>query len=98
MTTQDESTSIVIEMSSGDHGRVDRLFKLAYDDLRGVADKYAGRFSAGDPLRPTGLVHEAYLRLVDHTQVDWRGNRCLVVGGASVARVSPKATDPGLPA
>ena len=86
MTTQDESTSIVMEMSSGDHGRVDQLFKLAYDDLRGVADKYAGRFSAGDPLRPTELVHEAYLRLVDHTQVDWRGKSHFLAVGAIAMR------------
>ena len=46
----------------------ERLFPLVYDQLRSIA---AGRMSAeraGHTLEPTGLVHEAYLKLV----AEWR--------------------------
>lgn len=39
---------------------------LAYEELRRLARAYVGRERAGHALQPTALVHEAYLRLVDH--------------------------------
>ena len=42
----------------------DELFRLVYDDLRALADRYLAGERAGHTLQPTALVHEAYVRLV----------------------------------
>ena len=45
---------------------------LVYDDLRRLAASYLRGERAGHTLSPTDLVHEAYMRMVDQTRVDWR--------------------------
>lgn len=46
---------------NGDRGAIDRLFALAYDELRALARRR--RRGSGDTLETTALVHEAYLKL-----------------------------------
>lgn len=46
---------------------------LVYDELRRLASAYMRRERPDHTLQATALVHEAYLRLVDQTQIDWRG-------------------------
>lgn len=46
---------------------------LVYDELRRLASGYMRRERPDHTLQATALVHEAYLRLVDQTQIDWRG-------------------------
>jgi RNA polymerase sigma factor (TIGR02999 family) len=55
----------------GDHHALDRLFPLVYDELRRVASRQLDRESTGHTLETTALVHEAYLRLIDQTRVQW---------------------------
>jgi len=45
------------------------LFPLVYEELRALARGQLRRHPAGETLRPTALVHEAYLKLVDQTRV-----------------------------
>jgi RNA polymerase sigma-70 factor (ECF subfamily) len=66
---QGERTAAIHELLSrqraGDRGAVDELFRLLYDDLRGLARGLV-RGERGQPTAgPTALVHEAYLRLRD---------------------------------
>ena len=49
------------------------LMALVYDRLRLLAAAYLRRERAAHTLQPTALVHEAYLRLVDISQVEWQG-------------------------
>lgn len=44
-----------------------------YEELRGLAGGYLRRQNAAHTLQPTALVHEAFLKLVDHTSVQWNG-------------------------
>lgn len=44
-----------------------------YQELRGLAAAYLRRQSASHTLQPTALVHEAFLKLVDHTAVVFNG-------------------------
>lgn len=46
----------------------DRLFELVYDELHAIAARLMRSERAEHTLRPTALVHEAYLRLVDASQ------------------------------
>jgi RNA polymerase sigma factor (TIGR02999 family) len=51
-----------------------RLLPIVYDELRRLAAKKLAREAAGQTLDATGLVHEAYLRLVGDQQFDHRGH------------------------
>ena len=49
----------------------DELFAVAYDELRRAAHHRLGRRRPGETLSTTVLVHEAYVRLADHTRARW---------------------------
>jgi len=48
----------------------DRLLPIVYDELRRLAADRMSAEKPGQTLTPTGLVHEAWLRLVD-AEADW---------------------------
>lgn len=60
------------EILSGRQDSLDRLMPAVYEELRAVARHHLARHDANGTLTPTGLVHEAYLKLADHPQVQWR--------------------------
>ena len=69
--TSNQVTQWLLEWSGGDQGALDHLIPAVYDELHRVAAAYLRREPAGHTLQPTALVHEAYLRLVDESRVDW---------------------------
>jgi RNA polymerase sigma-70 factor (ECF subfamily) len=66
--------------------RAETLFPVVYEELRRLARAYMGREPSGHTLQPTALVHEAYLKLVDQTRVDWKGKTHFFAVGARVMR------------
>jgi RNA polymerase sigma factor (TIGR02999 family) len=64
----------------------EELMPLVYDELRRLARGYMSRETPGHTLQPTALVHEAYLRLVDTSQVSWQGRTHFFAVGARVMR------------
>jgi RNA polymerase sigma factor (TIGR02999 family) len=64
----DEVTSILSAIKQGDPHAAERLWPLVYDELRKLAARKIARENAGQTLQATGLVHEAYLRLVGSDQ------------------------------
>jgi RNA polymerase sigma factor (TIGR02999 family) len=65
-------TALLLQASLGDRAAMDQLFPLVYDQLRRMASSSLRRERPDHTLGTTGLVHEAYLRLVDQTRVGWR--------------------------
>lgn len=63
-------TELLAAWRAGDPGAVDALFPLVYRELRGIARRQLGPAAGQSTLGPTALVHEAYLKLVDHTQAN----------------------------
>lgn len=57
-----EVTRLLHEARAGDPALIDRIVPLVYDDLRRVARAQLGRVGART-LRPTELVHDAYVKL-----------------------------------
>ena len=51
---------------------LDEMFPVIYAELRRLAEIYLRRERGDHTLQPTALVHEAYLRLRDQRNVDWR--------------------------
>lgn len=73
------------EVRSGRRDTLDRLMPIVYDQLRLIARRQLGiRESGGGTLSTTGLVHEAYLKLVDQSRVAF-GDRAHFFALASVA-------------
>jgi RNA polymerase sigma factor (TIGR02999 family) len=65
-------TQLLVELRDGQSGAMDRLFPLVYEELRRIARRALRRERTGHTLATTGLVHEAYLRLVDQTRSEYR--------------------------
>lgn len=80
------ATQIVGELTAGQRGRAPELAGLVYDNLR----RYAASLMAGQggprTMQPTALVHEAYMRLVDQSRVDWQGRTHFFAVGAEMIR------------
>ena len=57
---------------AGEAGAFERLMPLVYAELRRVAAAQMRREAGPITLQPTALVHEAYLKLVDASEVDWQ--------------------------
>ena len=51
---------------------LEQLVALAYQELRGIAHRRLKGRNHGATLSTTGLVHEAYLKLADQGQSQWR--------------------------
>ena len=62
-------TRLLQSWSGGDKKALGELVPFVYRELRGLAAAYIRRERRDHTLQPTALVHEAYLRLVDQTQV-----------------------------
>ncbi|SPE35077.1 RNA polymerase, sigma-24 subunit, ECF subfamily [Candidatus Sulfopaludibacter sp. SbA6] len=58
--------------SGGDHGALDRLTPIVYDELHRLARWYMKRERPGHSLQTTALVNEAYVRLVDYKRMQWQ--------------------------
>jgi RNA polymerase sigma factor (TIGR02999 family) len=67
-----ELTELLHEASNGNVDALNRLFPLVYDELRRLASRRLRAEREGHTLSTTALVHEAYLKLVDQTRVQWR--------------------------
>jgi len=84
--TPDQVTALLVEATGGDKSAVDRLLPLIYDDLRGLAEGAMRSERRGHTLQPTALIHEAYLRLVNQTRVQWRDRAHFFAVAATVIR------------
>ncbi|MEO6056387.1 MAG: ECF-type sigma factor [Gemmatimonadales bacterium] len=77
-------TDLLLQMRRGDATAMDRLIPLVYQELRRIAHRQLRQERPGHTLGTTGLVHEAYERLVDQTHLDWH-DRGQFFGAAALA-------------
>jgi RNA polymerase sigma factor (TIGR02999 family) len=75
-------TRLLVAWGDGDRAALDELMPLVYEELRRLAHQYMSRERPGHTLQTSGLVNEAYLRLVDQKDVRWR-NRAHFFGIAA---------------
>jgi RNA polymerase sigma factor (TIGR02999 family) len=82
---REHATTIVGELTGGDARRAPELAGMVYDNLR----RYAAAMMQHEgprTLQPTALVHEAFMRMVDQSRVDWRGRTHFFAVGAEMIR------------
>lgn len=65
-------TQLLIAHGEGQPGAFDELMPMVYEDLRRIARRQLRRNQPSHTLDTTGLVHEAYLKLVDQNKAGWR--------------------------
>ena len=79
-------TELLLQLSKGNRSVVDDIFPLIYDELRGLANKYLRRERHNHTMQPTALVHEAYMKLVDHTRINWQNRAHFLGMSANIMR------------
>ena len=79
-------TELLSRSSDGKPHETDKLFSLMYEDLC----RLAGRFLQNEPMRnrlsSSSLVHQAYVRMVDQSRINWQGKTHFFAIGATVMR------------
>ena len=75
-------TDLLIKLSNGKREVVDELLPIIYDELKRIAANYLRRERSDHTLQPTALVNEAYMKMIDITQVSWQ-NKAHFIGVAA---------------
>ena len=65
------ATALLQNGRRGEEKALDELLPLVYDELREIAHRLLCKRPAGGVLQTTALVHEAYLKLIDQSAVEW---------------------------
>lgn len=84
-----EVTQLLASIERGGRQAADELLPLVYDELRRLAADRLSKERAGQTLQPTALVHEAYVRLVDASDVQspqWEGRGHFFAAAAEAMR------------
>ncbi|MGH7152113.1 MAG: ECF-type sigma factor, partial [Planctomycetota bacterium] len=79
-------TRLAALASSGDDLAAKRLYSEVYEQLRSLARSYFRGQPRGHTLQPTGLVHEAFLRLFEGGGLAWKDRAHLPATAASAMR------------
>jgi len=69
---QSDITQLLIEARGGNRVALDKLFPMVYDVLKRIARKQRRNERDDLTMRTTDLVHEAYMKLIDHREIDWK--------------------------
>jgi RNA polymerase sigma factor (TIGR02999 family) len=79
-------TDLLNRWHGGDGAAFDELMPLVYSELRAMAAGLLRGERPGHLLETGALVHEAYLRLVDQTRINWQGRAHFFGAAARVMR------------
>jgi RNA polymerase sigma factor (TIGR02999 family) len=82
----DRITQLLVAWSEGDSGALENLTPLIYEQLRRLAAQHLRREPAAQTLQTTGLVHEAFLRLVDQRSPRWQNRSHFFAIASSLMR------------
>lgn len=86
MTEPGEITRLLRRFADGDSGAAATLWKLIYGELKKLAQARLRHERDDHDLQPTGLVHEAYLRLIVHEHQTWENRGHFFAAAANVMR------------
>lgn len=78
----EQITDMLIAWSDGNRDAADSVLPIVYDELHRIAHRYMSRENPGHTLQTSGLINEAYLKLVDQKRVRWQ-NRAHFFGLAA---------------
>lgn len=79
-------TILLGQVAGGDKSAVDALLPLVYQELRKLAQHQLKRERSDHTLNATGLVHEAYLKLIDQKDAVWQNRAHFMAIAAQAMR------------
>jgi RNA polymerase sigma factor (TIGR02999 family) len=82
----DGVTQLLTRVSAGDASALAGLLDSVYGELRTLAQSFLQQERKGHTLQATALVHEAYLKLVDQSQVRWQDRAHFCAAAAQAMR------------
>ncbi len=71
MAESTDATQLLVASRQGHKEALDRLMPAMHDELREIAHRLLKKRPAGNMFDTTALVHEAYLKLIDQSRVEW---------------------------
>ncbi len=86
MSSESDVTQLLLRWSDGDERALEHLVPLVYEPLKQMAHARLRGERRGDTLNTTGLVHEAYLKLVDLDKMHWNGRTHFLAMASRVMR------------
>ena len=79
-------TQLLARWTNGDEAALQQLVPIVHEELRKLARRQMAGERLGHTLQPTALVNEAYLRLVNLKQMQWRDRVHFFAMGARLMR------------
>jgi RNA polymerase sigma factor (TIGR02999 family) len=81
-------TELLVKARGGDDAALAHVFPLIYEELHRLAQQQLKREPDGHTLSPTALVHEAYMRLIDYSRMEWNGKaHFMAVASTAMRRI-----------
>ena len=84
--SREDVTQLLIAWRQGEPLALEGLIPVVHKELRRLAHRYMNGEREGHTLQTTALVNEAYLRLVDSSQVEWQNRAHFLAMAARVMR------------
>ena len=79
-------SQLIASWRHGDKAALDEMTEVLYKELKRLAGYILSAERPNHTLQPTGLVHEAYLRLVGQKKVDWSSRAHFLAVAAGMMR------------
>ncbi len=86
MSEVGEATKLLRKLSAGEPAAAEDLASLIYTELHETAQACMRRESPGHLLQTTALAHDAYLKLIDQTRVQWRDRAHFLAVASTIMR------------
>jgi RNA polymerase sigma-70 factor (ECF subfamily) len=83
---REEVTQLLLAWRQGEPLALEELIPVVHKELRRLAHRYMSGEREGHSLQTTALVNEAYLRLVDSSQVQWQNRAHFFAMAAQLMR------------
>src|SRR5262245_6614034 len=84
---EEQVTGLLKAWGNGDETALNRLITLVHGELRLMARRHLRNQRPGHSLQTTALVNQAYLRLIDIKNVDWRHRAQFLAISAHIMRL-----------
>ena len=79
-------TELLQAAQAGEPGAAEQLLAVVYEELHGLARARMAHLPPGQTLQATALVHEAYLRLTDKSDLPWESRQHFFFAAARAMR------------
>jgi len=81
-----DATALLLAYGQGDHKALDALLPLVYEQLKELAHRRLRRERADHTFETTGLVHEAYLKMININQSQWQNRNQFFADASQMMR------------